>query len=88
MPTVRDGAHGVAIAWPSWGVWRRGHREPGRVWLRPHGRRGVLPHTDWCVTCSGKGRIFADARNGEGLIPIELCESCAGTGRTPRPMAA
>lgn len=39
---------------------------------------------DWCAICWGNGRIFGMARNGEGLIPLHPCATCAGTGRAPK----
>lgn len=33
----------------------------------------------WCPNCWGAGRIFREAGNGEGLIPVR-CERCDGTG--------
>jgi anti-sigma regulatory factor (Ser/Thr protein kinase) len=75
MLCVRAQRGGGAERWPSWAAWRRAHAV----------RRPVAPpapaSADWCPTCSGNGRLFAFARNGEGLIPVGPCESCLGTGQ-------
>lgn len=74
MITVTDGTQGVPVAWQSWTTWRVGRCIPELVMFRSRSL------TNWCPTCTGKGWLFAPARNGEGLVPSEHCPSCMGTG--------
>jgi hypothetical protein len=50
---------------------------------RPAADRGAhgAGRADWCPTGAGNARLFAFARNGEGLIPAGSYESCLGTGQ-------
>ncbi len=61
------------VAYPSWTDWRVDKRDSPDVVpvvLVPSG-------TSFCATCWGQGRIWSQARNGEGLIPVR-CPACDG----------
>ena len=86
MVVVRDGAAGVPIAWDSWGEWRFGRRQPEVVWLRERAPEAPVDAA-WCPVCWGNGRLFEEARNGEGLIPAATCPACDGSGQAHVPPA-
>jgi hypothetical protein len=71
-----EGMPPVPVRYGSWSEWRRG-------------RSAVLPPaplvpqgTSFCARCWGAGRIFEQARNGEGLVPVR-CEGCDGERAVP-----
>jgi hypothetical protein len=70
----------VPVAYPSWGDWRIDKRESA-----DQDPCVLVPaKTSFCATCWGQGRIWSQARNGEGLIP-HRCPACDGERvvRTP-----
>ena len=71
-----EGMPPVPVRYGSWAEWRTG-------------RGAVLPPaplvargTSFCALCWGAGRLFEEARNGEGLVPVR-CEACGGARALP-----
>jgi hypothetical protein len=72
-PIVRAGTLPARVRYPSWNVWRA---ETANA-LEPLPL--IAPSTASCAVCWGQGRVWEQARNGEGLVPRE-CEGCTGSG--------
>jgi len=63
--------------WDSWGMWRyaKGIAEEDSETLE---FRDIGPQAEFCMTCSGKGKLYIDTF--EGMVPSEDCPTCKGTG--------
>lgn len=66
---------GLLVAYESWDEWRDERRREAAAEPAPLCPRDVV----FCAHCWGQARIWAPARNGEGLVPAP-CPACAGTG--------
>ncbi len=73
MPIVHEGE--LPVIYPDWAAWRLEQA------VATGGAPLFTPGVSFCFTCSGNGRIYEWARNGEGLIPTP-CLSCLGRGTT------
>jgi hypothetical protein len=72
--TVLEGSDQMLVGYPGWHAWRRERERP------PLPPVPLVPACSAsCAVCWGNGRIFEQAANGEGLIPVS-CESCDGWG--------
>jgi hypothetical protein len=63
----------VPVRYPSWDAWRietANALEPLPL---------IAPNTASCPHCWGQRRVWEQARNGEGLVPL-VCEGCDGAG--------
>ena len=65
----------------TWVVWRQQRQlpteePPAATPMSPPTR---VPLAGFCPTCWAAGRIWVQARNGEGLIPV-ACRACGGSG--------
>jgi hypothetical protein len=70
---VLAGSPPLLVRYESWDAWRADITQP----LPPAPL--IAPSTASCSRCWGQGRVWAPARNGEGLIP-QACEACDGSG--------
>ncbi|HET6691882.1 MAG TPA: hypothetical protein VFG74_13570 [Miltoncostaeaceae bacterium] len=70
---VLVGRPAVPVRYESWEAWRADVTRP----LPPAPL--VAPQTASCALCWGQGRLWHEARNGEGLVPSE-CPRCVGAG--------
>lgn len=66
---------GLLVAYDSWCDWREDKRREADIPPAPLCPTGA----SFCAHCWGQARIYAPARNGEGLIPTP-CHVCRGTG--------
>jgi|GEM_PF-6018820 len=66
---------GLLVAYHSWEEWREDRRRDALAEPLPP----PPPLAPSCGHCWGQARIFAPARNGEGLVPSP-CPVCEGTG--------
>lgn len=75
--TVLSGPSRIPVqvrAWAEWRSARRWRAGPGSV---------RAAEGDFCAICWGQGKLFMEAANGEGLIPV-TCSHCGGGGRVHR----
>lgn len=71
--TVLECVDPMLVGYPGWHEWRRERIRPALPPpLVPAGAAS-------CAACWGNGRIFEQAGNREGLIPV-VCSGCDGWG--------
>lgn len=74
MFVVRDPC-GLMVAYESWTAWREEQRRAAAAEPAP-----LCPaDVSFCAVCWGQAKIYAPARNGEGLVPVP-CGTCDATG--------
>lgn len=66
---------GLLVAYESWCDWREDRRRDATTEPLPL----VAAGTSFCAHCWGQGRVYAPARNGEGLVPAP-CPVCDASG--------
>jgi hypothetical protein len=71
---VFEGSPPIPVRYESWGAWWRADLTQPLPPLPIAAHRAVS-----CPDCWGQGRIWEEARNGEGLVPLD-CPGCRGRG--------
>ena len=75
--TIAEGEPPVRVIQWDRDEWRSERRRPALPPPAP-----ASAETCFCACCRGNGRIYEEARDGEGLVP-QTCATCEGTGVVP-----